>query len=207
MNNGQLKRYNPVTPSLRHRIILKTGKKLLRLKRNSFNYKYNAGRNIRGRITTRHCGGRHKRIYRDIDFNRNISKYSLLYNLNSEYDPNRKTNISRVYTNKFKLFYINNSFKSNILLNKYTNIDKTYNINDNYMLKDIPIGYKVFNIKNFIKAPGTYGTIVSKKDNYVFIKLPSKKIIKLKDTYTGCIGRNDNINHNLTNYGKAGAKR
>lgn len=204
----QLKKYNPVTPSLRHRIILKSPKKQLKIKKLSYNHKYHAGRNINGHITVKHSGGRHKRIYRDIDFKRDIAKYSLLYNLVNEYDPNRKTNISRVYTNNFKSFYINSTFNKR-LINKYTNIDRTYNNNDNYKLKDIPIGYKIYNIQpnNLIKAPGTYGTIISKKDNIVLIKLPSKKIIEINYDNTACIGRNNNHNHNLTNFGKAGAKR
>jgi large subunit ribosomal protein L2 len=207
MNYGILKKYNPVTPSLRHRIILKTPKKVLKLKRVSKNHKYHAGRNANGRITVRHCGGRHKRIYRDIDFTRNLGKYSLLYNFVDEYDPNRKTNISRVYTNNFKCFYINSTSTEKQLINKYTNIDRRFNTNDNYKLKDIPIGYKVFNVNNLIKAPGTFGVIASKKDCMVYIRLPSKQIIKLSNDITASIGRNDNINHNLTNFGKAGAKR
>ena len=43
--------------------------------------------------------------------------------------------------------------------------------------------------------------------NIVKIKLPSKLFIYLNNNVTANIGRNDNINHNLTNFGKAGAKR
>lgn len=208
--NKFIKKYKPITPSLRHRSILKTNKKRLRLKYLSYNHKYHAGRNANGHITIRHLGGRHKRIYRKIDINRNIASYSLLYNLIKEYDPNRKTNILRVYTNQFKLFYINNSQISNsYIINKYTNLDKIYINNDNFKLKHIPLGYKIFNIQpnNLIKAPGTYGIIVSKKNNIVKIKLPSKLFIYLNNNVTANIGINDNINHNLTNFGKAGAKR
>lgn len=210
--NQSIKKYKPTTPSLRQRSILIRNKKRLKLKTLSYNYKYNAGRNINGRITNRHKGGRHKRIYRKIDIKRNIASYSLLYNLIKEYDPNRKTNILRVYTNQFKLFYINNcenqTFNSYII-NKYTNLDNIYTNNDNFKLKNIPIGYKIFNIQpnNLIKSAGTYGTIISKKNNMIKIKLPSKQIININNNATANIGINDNINHNLTNYGKAGAKR
>ena len=76
--NTSIKKYRPVTPSLRHRSILKTNKKRLRIKNISFNHKYHAGRNNSGRITVRHSGGRHKRIYRSIDFKRKIGEYSLV---------------------------------------------------------------------------------------------------------------------------------
>ena len=209
--NTFIKKYRPVTPSLRQRSILIRDKKIGRLKKLSENHKYHAGRNNRGRISVRHCGGRHKRIYRIIDFKRNNSKYSVLYKLNSEYDPNRKTNILRVYNNIFKMFYINNSIgkKTDSILNKYTNLDRKYFYNDHLKLKDIPLGSRIFNIQpnNLIKAAGTYGTLLSKTDNKARIKLPSKNIIEIDINKTASIGRNDNINHNLINLGKAGAKR
>ena len=208
-----VRKLKPITPGQRFRIVneysevttSKPEKSLLKPMKKS------GGRNNQGRMTMRYKGGGHKKRYRVIDFKRNIGKYSLLYNLYKEYDPNRKTNISRVYTNKFKCFYINSSgSNNNIFINKYTNIDnKSFLNNDNYKLKYIPLGYKIFNIqpKNLIKAPGTYGTIISKTDKIAKVKLPSKKIIELNINNTANIGRNDNINHNLTNFGKAGAKR
>jgi large subunit ribosomal protein L2 len=205
-----IKKYKPVTPSLRHRSILKYPNKSLKLKNISFNSKYHAGRNLNGRITVRHRGGRHKRSYRIIDFKRNISKYSLIYHLNNEYDPNRKTNILRVYNNQFKSFYILNSdqFNNNIK-NKYTNLQKIYNHNDHIKLKDIPVGSKLYNIQplNYVKAPGTYATLMAKHKDFVYIKLPSKLFTKFNNNYTASIGRNNNINHNLTKFGKAGARR
>ena len=52
-----------------------------------------AGRNNRGRITTRHRGGGAKRQYRIIDFKRN--KHGVPAKVVSvEYDPNRSANIS-----------------------------------------------------------------------------------------------------------------
>jgi len=210
VKNTFIKKYKPVTPSLRERSILIRGEKRLRLKGLSLNHKYHAGRNSRGRITVRHCGGRHKRIYRIIDFKRKISKYSVLYRLNSEYDPNRKTNILRVYNNIFKVFYINNSsVKNDVYLNKFTNLDRSYFSNDHLKLKDIPLGSRIFNIQpnNLVKAAGTYATILSKTDSKARVKLPSKEILELDINKTASLGRNDNINHNLINLGKAGAKR
>jgi large subunit ribosomal protein L2 len=52
------------------------------------------GRNNRGRITTRHKGGGHKRCYRLIDFKRN--KYDSIGVVSIEYDPNRNANISLI---------------------------------------------------------------------------------------------------------------
>src|SRR5690625_7106124 len=54
-----------------------------------------AGRNNKGRITTRHKGGGHKRKYRVIDFKRN--KDGIPGRVATiEYDPNRTANIALI---------------------------------------------------------------------------------------------------------------
>ena len=54
------------------------------------------GRGNTGRITTRHIGGGHKRLYRVIDFKRNKdnvpAKVAAI-----EYDPNRSANIALLH--------------------------------------------------------------------------------------------------------------
>ena len=53
------------------------------------------GRNRAGRITTRHKGGGHKRLHRDIDFMQD--KFAIPARVESiEYDPNRSSFISLV---------------------------------------------------------------------------------------------------------------
>src|ERR1700754_383451 len=58
--------------------------------------KKHAGRNNRGRITTRHRGGGNKRFYRIIDFKRNKvgvpAKVAAI-----EYDPNRSARIALLH--------------------------------------------------------------------------------------------------------------
>src|ERR671931_1049992 len=55
--------------------------------------KKRAGRNNRGRITTRHRGGGHKRLYRIIDWKRN--KIGIPARVIAiEYDPNRSARIA-----------------------------------------------------------------------------------------------------------------
>ena len=55
--------------------------------------KKTGGRNHHGKITARHRGGGHKRMYRQIDFKRN--KDELPGEVKSiEYDPNRSCNIA-----------------------------------------------------------------------------------------------------------------
>src|SRR5574340_1458511 len=54
-----------------------------------------AGRNNQGRVTVRHRGGGHRRLYRIIDFKRN--KQGIPGRVSSiEYDPNRSARIAMI---------------------------------------------------------------------------------------------------------------
>ena len=57
--------------------------------------KKSGGRNNYGRMTTRHIGGGHKRLYREIDFKRNKDNISAVVE-RIEYDPNRSSHIALV---------------------------------------------------------------------------------------------------------------
>ena len=66
----------------------------------------NAGRNNTGRVTVRHQGGGHKRMYRVIDFKRD--KHGIPARVDSiEYDPNRSARIALlVYADGEKRYII-----------------------------------------------------------------------------------------------------
>jgi len=102
-----MKKYKPITPGLRHRIIIKSLKfkpfkpLISGLPKSGF-------RNNLGRITVRHRGGGHKTNYRHIDFNRLNSVFSPFKILRLEKDPNRSSFIALCKT-------INNlNFKLNL---------------------------------------------------------------------------------------------
>ena len=90
-----LKKFKPFTPGLRWKQISdfaeitksEPEKSLLRP------LKKKGGRNNKGRITTRHQGGGHKRRYRVIDFRRNKPGVPAMV-AGIEYDPNRSSNIA-----------------------------------------------------------------------------------------------------------------
>src|SRR4051812_19382137 len=94
-----IRRYKPVTPGRRGATVndfadLTPGSKPL--KALTIPKKRNGGRNNQGRITARHRGGGHKRMYRLIDFRRN--KDGVPARVNSiEYDPNRSARIALLH--------------------------------------------------------------------------------------------------------------
>ena len=93
-----LKNLRPVTPGTRNAVRpsfeeitrSKPEKSLLSPQAN------HAGRNNRGRITTRSRGGRNKRMYRIVDFKR-IKDGVPGRVVSIEYDPNRTTRIALIF--------------------------------------------------------------------------------------------------------------
>src|SRR5262245_47558237 len=90
-----LKKFRPLTPAMRHKIIVasddittKTPEKSLLVPQ-----KRTGGRNNTGKMTIRYVGGGHKKMYRIIDFKRN--KHDVPATVKSiEYDPNRTARIA-----------------------------------------------------------------------------------------------------------------
>ncbi|MBU1078332.1 MAG: 50S ribosomal protein L2, partial [Spirochaetes bacterium] len=92
-----IKTFKPLTPTQRYKSVsdfaeLTTDKPYKPLTKG---LKKNAGRNSKGRITVRHRGGGHKRLYRIIDFKRDKRDIQARV-LTVEYDPNRSCYISLV---------------------------------------------------------------------------------------------------------------
>src|ERR1700716_2552378 len=90
------KKYKPTSPGRRFMSVsafddLTRGKKPE--KRLLVSLKKDAGRNAQGRITVRHQGGGHRKLYRIIDFKRN--KLNIPATVSAvEYDPNRSARIA-----------------------------------------------------------------------------------------------------------------
>jgi large subunit ribosomal protein L2 len=90
-----VKTYNPTSPAIRFKTTLDT-KELSKerpLKKLTESKLRISGRNNKGRITIRHRGGGHKRLYRIIDFRRDKREIPAKV-LAIEYDPNRSARIA-----------------------------------------------------------------------------------------------------------------
>ena len=93
-----IKKYKPITPSLRHMTVLKSDEITKHEPEKSLlaTLKKNAGRNSQGSITVRHRGGGAKRKYRIIDFKRDKDQIPAKV-AGIEYDPNRSANIALLH--------------------------------------------------------------------------------------------------------------
>ena len=171
------------------------------------------GRNNQGRITIRHRGGGHKRLYRIIDFKRN--KRNILGKVASiEYDPNRNARIALINYEDGEKRYI--LYPQNLKINDhiYSGSNSEIKIGNSLPLEDIPLGLDVHNIEltpnkggQIVRAAGTSAKILAKEGKYITLRLPSKEIrLVRKECYAtiGIVGNGDISNLTI---GKAGKTR
>jgi len=176
-------------------------------------FRRGSGRNNTGRITTRHKGGGHKRLYRQIDFK--YDKKDIPAKIETiEYDPNRTSFISLVtYTDGEK---------------RYVVLPKSLKVGDKFIvgekvevkagnrlpLKNIPVGTFVYNIElkfeggaKLVRSAGSFAEVIAHDAGYALVKMPSTEVRKILETAWASIGEVSNDENRLQNIGKAGASR
>jgi large subunit ribosomal protein L2 len=207
------KKIKPITSSQRQTIYFyKNLIKSSSIKKLTKGFQKANGRNNQGKITVRHRGGGHKRLYRFISFNRkNIEGYVKAIS----YDPNRSASIAQIYNKKLNQnFYI--LAPDNLKINTYIQSGcKVELISGNALpIKNIPIGDKIHNISltpfgkgKLIRSAGTYAELVQKNEKYAKIRLISgeRRLILLNCFAT--LGIVSNLNHKKIKLGKAGRSR
>ena len=176
-------------------------------------FKKGSGRNNRGRITTRHKGGGHKRLYRDVDFL--FDKYSIPFLVKTiEYNPNRSGFIG--------LVTYKDGEKRYVLLHKTAKVGDTYIASEKAPLTpgnrlplgNITVGTFVYNIElkhkggaKLGRSGGNYAEVLAKEGGYVHLKLPSSEVRKVPVNAWATIGEVSNDENRLINFGKAGRSR
>ena len=173
-----MKSYRPYTKSRRHmtnvsfRGVLTTNEPTKSLTKG---FKRSVGRNNLGRVTTRHKGGGHKRLFRDVDFN--YSKKDIPAKIASvEYDPNRSGFIG--------LAVYKDGEKKYVLIPKSVKVGDTFVVSEKtdvkpgnrMMLKNIPVGGFVFNIEiknnggaKLARSAGIYAEVVAQDLSLIHI--------------------------------------
>lgn len=212
-----IKFYKPYTSSSRYKSSLDFS--LLTKKKPekslTFGNQRSKGRNNQGKITIRHKGGGHKRLYRKIDFKRNKFDIEGIV-VAIEYDPNRNANIALIRYKDGEKRYIlhpeNLKIHDIILATKEINI--SINTGNALPLDLIPLGTEVHNIElipgkggQIIRSAGTFAKILAKEKNFVILKLSSKEIRLFRKECFATIGRLSNSDIYNVTLGKAGRSR
>ena len=206
-----LKKYKPVTPSLRQKITIKYSVSKFKNKLTKRIVK-NGGRNNQGKITVRHRGGGVKRLYRIIDFKR-LSPTSKIKDI--FYDPYRSSLIAQGESLDGKLHNIilPEGVKVGDILQSSDTLTNP-SVGDSTLLKNMPIGSLVHNIElkskkggQLIRSAGGFAQLINKTEKYAFIRLSSgeKRYVNLSCFAT--LGVVSNSMSNKQNLGKAGMSR
>jgi len=174
------------------------------------------GRNVYGRVTSRHRGGGHKQLYRIVDFKRDIldlpAKVQAI-----EYDPNRSANLALVaYANGEKRYIIAPKGlevgATIVASNKATTND--FNVGNNFPLEIIPPSTRLHCVEllpgrgaQIARGAGTSLELVAVENGRATLKMPSGELRYVNPKCRATIGEVGNGDHNQQSLGKAGRKR
>ena len=210
-----IKKYKPTTPGRRGMTTLSFEELTTNKPEKSLteSLKKNSGRNNTGRITTRHQGGGHKRLYRIIDFKRNKddipAKVSTI-----EYDPNRSANIALVTYADGEKRYILAPKGLTVGTSIMSGSNADIVVGNALELKDIPEGTFIHNIElkpgkggQLARSAGVSAQILGAEGKYVLVRLASGEVRKILANCRATIGQVGNEDHSLVNIGKAGRSR
>ena len=175
--------------------------------------KKNGGRNQQGRLTVRHQGGGHKRLYRIIDFKRNKdgipAKVATI-----EYDPNRSARIALLnYADGEKRYIIApNGLKVGDQVMSGPEADiKPGNA---LPLKNITVGTLLHNGElkigagaQLVRSAGAYAQLMAIEGDYATLRMPSGEMRKVHVNCRATIGVVGNAEHMNITIGKAGRAR
>lgn len=211
-----IKTYKPTSKSRRHMSVV-SYKPLLSgdrpTKALTSGRKRAVGRNNAGRITVRHQGGGHKRLFRDVDFRYN--KINIPYKIASvEYDPNRTGFIGlAIYRDGEKRYVL---LPRNVKVGDELVTSETAEIKpgNRSTLKNIPVGAFVYNVElkpgggaKIARSAGNFVQVIAKDAGSVDLKMPSTEVRKVKENCFASIGEVSNEEKRLENFGKAGKSR
>ncbi len=171
------------------------------------------GRNNRGRITTRHRGGGHKRFYRIIDFKRN--KHAIPARVAAiEYDPNRTARIALLNYVDGEKRYILAPVGLKVGDTVMSGPSADIRVGNALALREIPLGTQIHNIELeigrggvLVRSAGTSAQLMAKEGDYATVRMPSGEIRMIHLNCIATIGQVGNLDHQNIRIGKAGRSR
>lgn len=168
------------------------------------------GRNQQGKLTVRHRGGGHKRLYRIIDFKR--TKDGIPARVATiEYDPNRSARIALLnYADGEKRYILApNGLKVGDVVESGAEAD--IKPGNTLPLKNIPLGTVIHAIElkigkgaQLARSAGTSAQLMAKEGDYALLRLPSGEIRRVHINCRATIGEVGNLEHENITIGKAG---
>jgi large subunit ribosomal protein L2 len=175
--------------------------------------KKHSGRNNNGRITVRHHGGGHKKLYRIIDFKRNKvgvpGKVAAV-----EYDPNRSARIALVHYADGEKRYILAPIGLGVGDTVQAGAGSEVRPGNAMPLQNIPLGTTIHNVElqlgrggQLVRSAGASAQLLAREGPMATIRMPSGEVRRVDVRCTATIGQVGNVEHENENVGKAGKSR
>jgi len=171
------------------------------------------GRNNQGRLTVRHRGGGHKRLYRAVDFRRDKDGVPARVE-RVEYDPNRSARLALLlYADGERRYII---APRGIAVGDQVASGTTAPIRPGNALPlaSIPLGTEIHCVElrpgrgaQMARSAGSAAQLVAREGRYATLRMRSGEMRKVLATCRATIGSVGNSEHSLRSLGKAGAKR
>ncbi|MBK8857718.1 MAG: 50S ribosomal protein L2 [Opitutaceae bacterium] len=212
-----IKSFRPLTPAGRFTSLNKVVVSKERPQRNLTEPKpKTGGRNVYGRVTSRHRGGGHKQLYRIIDFKRDLLDMPARVQA-IEYDPNRTAHLALVaYANGEKRYII--APKGLKVGDTIVTSDKAttndFNVGNNFPLEIIPPSTRLHCVElipgrgaQLARSAGTGLELIAVEGGFAQLKMPSGELRLVNPKCRATIGEVGNSDHNQQSLGKAGRKR
>lgn len=210
-----IRQYKPTTPGRRHATVSDFSEITKTEPEKSLTepLKKHAGRNNQGKITTRHRGGGHKRLYRIIDFKRDkVGVPGTVVSI--EYDPNRSARIALVVYADGEKRYILAPLGLKVGDKIMSGPNAEIRPGNALPLANIPVGTLIHNIElhpgkggQLVRAAGAAAQLMAKEGAYVQVRMPSGEQRRILATCMATIGQVGNIDHANISLGKAGRAR
>jgi large subunit ribosomal protein L2 len=210
-----IKKYKPTTPSRRFMTGLtfeeittnEPHKPLTKFIKNS------AGRNSAGRISVRHQGGGHKKLYRMVDFA--LDKKDISARVETiEYDPYRTAFIALVCYKDGERRYVLAHAEMKVWDEMINSATAKPILGNRMEIGNIPTGLTVYNVEmitgqgaSTIRSAGSSALILSQEGEYTQLKMPSGEIRLVHKKCSATIGVVSNGDWNQVTIGKAGRSR
>ncbi|MHB8572472.1 MAG: 50S ribosomal protein L2 [Candidatus Dormibacteria bacterium] len=171
------------------------------------------GRNNQGRVTVRHRGGGHKKIYRIIDFKRDKvgipGKVAAI-----EYDPNRTCRIALVNYRDGEKRYILAPLGVTVGTVVVSGPEADITPGNALPISGIPLGTTVHNIEltpgrggQIVRSAGGAAQLLAKEGDYAQLRLPSGEVRRVHVRCCATVGQVGNLDHENQVIGKAGRNR
>ena len=209
--------YKPVTPGRRGASVSDfaeiTDRKKRPEKELTTRFKKKGGRNFQGKITARHRGGGHKRLYRQIDFRRDkdgmVAKVTHI-----EYDPNRTCRIALLeYADGEKRYILApEGLAAGATVESGASVEPV--VGNCMPLSVIPLGTVVHNIEmqpgrggQICRSAGVGAVLNAREGRWAQITLPSGEVRRIPSACRATIGTVGNSEHSSIVIGKAGRNR